>query len=103
MKHTIKVRARQFAKNPLTRKALVAIKPEKSVWGFLGIVFFFIVPEIIAFIWGRDITAYSKHALLTAASGIERQYYEMLVMLFQGGGSWINLAIGVTLLVWFFF
>lgn len=70
MKHTIKVRARQLAQ---TRKALVAIKPEKSVWGFLGIVLFLIVPEIITFIWGSDITAYSKHALLTAASGIEKK------------------------------
>lgn len=79
------------------------MKPAKTVWGFFGIVLFFIVPEIIAFIWGSDITVYAKEELLIAASAVERQYYELLVMLFEEGGSWVNLAIGFALLVWLFF
>lgn len=103
MKHTIKAKAQQLAQNPATQKVLTAMKPEKSIWGFFGIVLFLIVPEIIAFVWGIEIAAYAQKALLTATSFAERQYYELLVLLFEEGGSWFNLAIGAALLIWFFF
>lgn len=103
MKHKIKAKAQQLAQNQTTRKVFLAMKPEKSIWGFLGIVLFLIVPEIIAFIWGIEIAAYAKNELLIATFAIERQYYELLLMLFEEGGSWFNLGIGVALLIWFFF
>ena len=103
MKHTIKAKAQQLIHNPAARKAFLSMKPEKSLWGFFGIVLFFIAPEIIAFVWGNEITAYAKTQLPAAASFAERQYYELLVMLFEEGGSWFNLAVGAALLIWFFF
>lgn len=103
MKHKLKNKLKQITQHPTTQKALVSLKPEKSVWGFLGIVLFLIVPEIIAFIWGVEITAYAKVQLLLNPSFVEKQYYDLLVMLFQEGGSWFNLAIGAALLIWFFF
>lgn len=81
----------------------MSLKPAKTVWGFVGVILFFIVPEIVAFIWGSDITAYAKEEVLSAASAVEQKYYELLIMLFEGGGSWINLAIGCALLAWLFF
>ncbi|KFN39379.1 MAG: hypothetical protein JU82_07380 [Sulfuricurvum sp. MLSB] len=103
MKHTLKAKARQIVQSPVTRKALQSMKPEKSMWGFLGIVLLLIVPEIVGFIWGSDITAYAERGLAQSPEMIEKYYYELLVMLFEAGGSWVNLAIGVALLVWFFF
>ena len=103
MRHKIKTKAQQIARHPTTQKALTAMKPEKSVWGFLGIVLFLIVPEIIAFIWGTEITAFAKSQLLLAPSMLEKQYYDLLLMLFEDGGSWFNLGIGIALLIWFFF
>lgn len=79
------------------------MKPEKSVWGFLGIVLFLIVPEIIAFIYGVEITAYAKEALAHSPAWFEKYYFDFLVMMFGEGGSWFNLAIATALLVWFFF
>lgn len=103
MKHPLREKIHQIAQNPKTRQALASLKPERSIWGFLGVVVFFILPEIIAFIWGGDITAYAKeHAALTP-SFMERQYYELMVMLFEEGGSWINLGIAGGLLVWLFY
>lgn len=99
MKHKI----RQIAQNPATKKALVSLKPEKSLWGFFGVILFFIVPEIIAFIWGAEITAYAKEILLHASSSLERFYCDLLVMLFEDGESWFNLALGTALLIWLFF
>lgn len=99
----MKQKIKQIAQNPATHKALSSLKPEKSILGFLGIILFFIAPEIIAFIWGSDITAYAKSNLPHVASWVEGQYYDLLVMLFEDGGSWVNLAFGVGLLIWFFF
>ncbi|PHM17316.1 MAG: hypothetical protein CJD30_07360 [Sulfuricurvum sp. PD_MW2] len=99
MKHKI----RQIAQNPATKKALVSLKPEKSLWGFFGVILFFIVPEIIAFIWGAQITAYAKETLLHASSSLEKSYCDLLVMLFEDGGSWFNLVLGTALLIWLFF
>lgn len=103
MKQRIKNKAQQLAQNPGTKKALLSMKPEKTVWGFLGILLFFIVPEIVAFIWGTDITRHAKEELLIATSILDRQYYNLLVMLFEDGGSWVNLTIGAALLIWLFF
>jgi hypothetical protein len=103
MKQKIIVKAKQIAENPATLKALQSIKPAKTVWGFLGVILFFIMPEIIAFIWGTDITRYAQNELLTATSVIEQQYYQLLKAVFEDGGSWINLGIGVALLIWLFF
>lgn len=103
MKHKIKTKIKQITQHPTTQKTLVSLKPEKSVWGFLGIVLFLIVPEIIAFIWGVEITAFAKAQTLLTPSFFEEQYYNLLLMLFEEGGSWLNLAIAAALLIWFFF
>jgi len=103
MKSKLHHKARQIAQSPVTQKAVVSLKPEKSIWGFLGIVVFIILPEIIAFIWGVEITAYAKQGLLHASSLVDKYYFDFLVMLFEDGGSWVNLIIGGVLLVWLFF
>lgn len=103
MRNNLHLKARQIVQSPVTQKAVVSMKPEKSIWGFLGIIVFFILPEIIAFIWGTEITAYAKEGLLHASSLIDKYYFDLLVMLFEEGGSWFNLGIGVAFLVWFFF
>ena len=99
----MKQKLRKIAQSPKTKQALIAMKPEKSVWGFLGIVLFLIVPEIIAFIYGTPITAYAKEALTHSPAWFEKYYFDFLVMMFEEGGSWFNLAIGAALLIWFFF
>lgn len=103
MKHKIKSKAQQLVKNPIAKKALLSMKPDKSLWGFLGIVFFLIVPEIIAFIWGINITAHAKAQLPLATFFVEEQYYNLLIILFEEGGSWVNIAIAIALLIWLFF
>ena len=92
----------KIKENPKVKEAVKQMKPDKTIWGFLGVVLFFIAPEIIAFIWGAEITAYAKDAL--AVSTVDTQYYyKALIMLFEDGGSWINLAIGFAFLIWLFF
>ena len=103
MKNKLQRKAKHIVQNPATKRAVKSLKPEKTLWGFLGVALFFIVPEVIAFIWGEQISAYANEQLPHTSSTVASYYYEGLLMLFEGGGSWINLIIGIALLVWLFF
>jgi len=103
MKDEIKAKAMQMAKHPATKQMLSSLKSAKTLWGALGVILFFILPEIIAFIWGTDITHFAHMQMELSHTGLEQTLNEMLVMLFQNGGSWLNLGIGLALLVWLFF
>jgi len=103
MRHKIKAKAQAIAQNPNTKKALQSMKPEKNFWGIGGVILFFIIPEIVSYMWGADITVYAKNELLSAPDFLEEKYYELLVMLFEEGISYLNLAIGIAFLVWLFF
>jgi protoporphyrinogen oxidase len=103
MKNKLKTKVKQLAEKPAAKEAVKSLKPAKTIWGFLGVVLFFIAPEIIAFVWGTEITAYAHEHLASSSSTAASYYYEGLVMLFEDGGSWINLFIGFALLVWLFY
>lgn len=103
MKQTLKTKAKSIAQHPATKKALNDMKPEKSLWGILGVLLFFIAPEIVAYFYAEEITAFAKNALLEHPPLMEKYLYDLLIMLFEEGISWFNLVIGVVLLVWLFF
>ena len=102
MKKRIRSAADRVAKNPVLQKSAQSLKPDRSVWGVLGVVLFFIVPEIVGFIWGEEITDWAHAQTLSEPTEIGRKVYWVLEKLFEDGGSWINLSIGVLLLVWLF-
>jgi len=102
MKKRIRSAAERVAKNPVLQKSAQSLKPDRSIWGVLGVVFFFIVPEIVGFIWGGEITAWAHAQGLSEPTEIGQKLYWVLEKLFEDGGSWINLSIGVLLLVWLF-
>lgn len=79
------------------------MKPQKTIWGILGVVLFFIAPEIVAYFWAADIVQYAQNGLSLHPDILEKLNYEMLIKLFDDGVSWFNLGFGVVLLVWLFF
>jgi len=103
MSKKLKSGAQRIAASPAVRRSASSIKPTKSVWGFLGVVLFFIVPEIVAFVWGEGITSFAQHKMISMPAQPYETWYELLAMLFEDGGSWINLTIGIALLIWLFF
>ncbi len=103
MKHKVKQKIVQVAQDPKVKKALLSLKPERNIAGILGVVVFFILPELIAYVWGVDITLYAKEKQALASSSLEGYSYDLLVMLFEDGISWFNLTLGLGLLVWLFF
>ena len=102
MKKRIKTAAERAAKNPVLRKSAQSLKPSQSIWGVLGVLLFFIVPEIIGFIWGEELTVWAHAKTVTEPTETGRRLYWLLEQIFKDGGSWINLSIGVLLLVWLF-
>jgi len=95
-------RFKRVAADPATKKAFKSLKPQKSFWGIFSIVVIFILPEIVAFIWGTDITTYCQLHLQDNLSFEEKAYYQGLEFLFCEG-SWINLILGFGLFIWLFF
>jgi hypothetical protein len=86
----------------ILEESLKQIKPTKSFWGISSVIFVFILPEIVAFIWGGDITAFADAKLALPIELEEEYMYKGLKMLL-GEGSWLNLIIGVVILIWAFF
>ena len=100
MKQRIKDAAERAAQNPVLRKSAQSLKPDRSIWGILGILFFFIFPEIVAFIRGAEITEWAHAQTITGPTEMGRRMYWLLEKLFEDGGSWVNLGIGLALLGW---
>ena len=98
-------RVKKLVQDPKVKQVLTQMKPKKSLWGFFGVVLFFIVPELIGFVWGEQITAYAQESLAHNVSlSIDMEmYYKALIMLFEDEGSWIGLFIGFVFLGWLFF
>lgn len=103
MKQKLKEKARQIAQNPAAKKTIISMKPQKTIWGFFGVILFFILPEVVAFFYGTDITSYANAQLVQPNSTQMQYYYELLVMMFEDGVSWLNLGIGFGLLIWLFY
>lgn len=95
--------AKRIEQNPVASQALTSMKPQKSLWGFLGVIFFFILPEVVTYFYGVEITAFANTQILAPNTFEMHYYYKALVMMFGDGVSWLNLIIGFALLIWLFF
>jgi len=100
MKQKIKSAVERAKQNPVLKESAKSIKPEPNFWGFIGVFLFFILPEIVGFIWGKEITAFAHQKAITESEFIVRKFYWLLEKLFEDGGSWFNLSIGVAIIVW---
>ena len=76
------------------------MRPRPNLWGIAGVLFFFILPELIGFWRGTEIAAWAHSHYLQEADRMMRMNYWLLEKLFEEGGSWVNLGIGVGLLGW---
>ena len=76
------------------------LAPSKSYWALVGIVFFFFIPEIVAFFWGKEIKQYFNNLLQTSSNSIECYLFKLLKSL--GDISFLNIVLGIIFLIWFF-
>jgi hypothetical protein len=89
--------------NPEFQKKLQKMKPSRSIWGVLGVVVVFFVPEIMSYFWSNEINHYFANLAQTMPSEKMASLLEFLGKeLFNGEVSWINIGLGVLFLVWLF-
>jgi len=100
MRQKIKSAVERAKHNPVLKESAKSIKPEPNLWGFIGVFLFFILPEIVGFIWGKEITAFAHQKAITEGEFIVRKFYWLLEKLFEDGGSWFNLSIGIAIIIW---
>jgi len=79
---------------------MASIKPKKGIWGIVGIVFFFFLPEAITYIWQNELVDWAHVHSLTEPLAMQRWLYTELEEMFASGVSWFNLVIGTLLLLW---
>ncbi len=101
IKEKFRLKAKRVAAHPAAKEALRSLKPAKTFWGVTGVVLFFILPEVVAFIWGDAIGTWAQEASRHAGSLGESYLYKGIEAVL-GEGSWFNLLFGFGLLGWLF-
>ena len=102
MKKKIKAVREKLEQDPKFQEATKSIKPKKTVWGILGVVFFFFVPELVTYIWQDELISWAHLHSITEPLAMQRWLYSELEDMFASGVSWLNLALGSLLLLWVF-
>lgn len=100
MREKIKEIQERIDHDPKLKEALERIKPKKSIWGILGIILFFFVPELLTYLWQDELIQWAHAHSLTEASSALRMLYSKLEEMFISGVSWLNITLGVLLLLW---
>jgi len=100
MKEKIKAVKEKLAHDPKFQRALASQKPKKTVWGVLGIVLFFFVPELVTYIWQDELIHWAHLHSITEPLEMQRWMYGQLEEMFISGVSWFNILFGTLLLLW---
>ncbi len=100
MRQKIKEIRTRIDQDPRLQKAVTSIKPKKTVWGILGIILFFFLPELMIYLWQDELVSWAHEHTLTEPLEMQRMVYRQLESMFRSGVSWINLGLGSLLLLW---
>ena len=100
MKEKIKAIQNKIDQDPKLQKAVASLKPKKGIWGIVGIVLFFFLPELITYIWQEELIDWAHLHSITEPLEMQRWVYSELEEMFASGVSWFNLLIGSLLLLW---
>ncbi|BAF71526.1 hypothetical protein [Sulfurovum sp. NBC37-1] len=100
MKEKIKHIHGKIEQDPRFKEAVKSIKPKKGIWGIVGIIFFFFLPEAITYIWQDELVFWAHLHSITEPIAIQRWLFIQLEDMFASGVSWVNLGIGSLFLLW---
>jgi len=99
----MKKQLKHIKDNPKFQEKLQEMQPKKSIWGFLAVILLFFVPELVNFLYHKEILQWiTEFANNTPNQQISKLLIWMGKEIFTGEISWINLALGVGFLVWLF-
>ena len=100
MREKIKEIQNRIDQDPKLKEAVTRIKPKKTLWGIVGIILFFFVPELLTYIWKDELISWAHEHGITEPLSIQRWLYGKLEEMFISGVSWLNIMIGSLLLIW---
>lgn len=99
----MKKRLDNLKNNPEFQDKLQKLKPKRNIWGILGVVLFFFVPEVVNVLYYKEITAWIMNLIHNAPQTPMSELLEwMTAKTFTGEVSYLNISLGVALLVWLF-
>lgn len=93
----MKVRVNQDKLNEVKDK----LKPATTIWALGGIVFFFFVPEIVAFFWGDQINEYFKNLSHLYENPVMQKLCVETGEMFSEN-SLLNIIIGFGFVYWWY-
>jgi len=89
--------------NPKFQEKLQEIKPQKTIWGFLGIILFFFVPEIINVLYYQELNNWVVNsAYLYYPPEIADKIIWLVRKTFDGEISFVNIGLGFGFLWWLY-
>jgi hypothetical protein len=88
--------------DPKFQERVNKIRPQWSIWGITGVIFFFFVPEIITAIWQEPLIHWAHLHSITEPMAPMRKMYALLEEMFVSGVSWVNIGLGLLFLWWAF-
>jgi len=100
MREKIKKIQNRIDQDPKLKEAVTRIKPKKTLWGIAGIILFFFVPELLTYIWQDELISWAHEHGITEPLSMQRWLYGKLEAMFISGVSWLNITLGVLLLLW---
>ncbi|SFV55316.1 hypothetical protein MNB_SV-8-318 [hydrothermal vent metagenome] len=100
MREKIKEIQSHIENDPKLKEAVARIKPKRNFWGIAGVILFFFVPELVTYIWQDELVSWCHLHSLTEPLEMQRWLYTKLEEMFRNGVSWLNISIGVLLLIW---
>lgn len=100
MKKKLKEIQSRIDNDPKLKEAVTRIKPQRNFWGIAGIVLFFFLPELITYIWQPELIDWAHIHTLTEPLSMQRWLYGQLEEMFTSGVSWLNIGLGIAMLIW---
>ena len=99
----MKEKLNNLKNNPEFQAKLQEMKPKRNIWGILGVVLFFFVPEVVNVLWHVEITAWITELIKSApVTPMSRLLEWMTDKAFTGEISFFNIGLGIAFLVWIF-
>ena len=103
MKEKLKNIQNRLRNNPKFQARIQELKPKKTIWGFLGIVFLFFVPEVINFLYYQEINIWVvESATIYYPTEVANKIIWITQNIFNGELSFVNLGLGAFFLWWFY-
>jgi hypothetical protein len=103
MKDKINEIQKRLKEDPRVQEQIQKMKPKRSIWGFLGIILFFFVPEILNDFYSKEINAWiANYAKSAPNESMANSLIWLSQKTFDGEVSYLNITLGILFLIWLF-